>query len=293
MACPGPGRMAWAPPGIPETCRFARCPTSPTRTGHSLGPWKGPQPKLKQVLGSHAWQETLRRVDQAFQAFCRRVRAGEKPGFPRYKSRKGFVGLCYPDPAGWELERKPKGKHRVSPISHLGAIKARGKPRQWGEPRRLVLTRTSHGWYATTLRCQLTRKGGSGAVGIDRAVCTEAVATLSDGARVKNPRFLLCLQRPPAQTIPAKARQSWLDGNKRAVARLHRKVANQRDDLQHKLAAGWVAKRGSIATEALKAKGMTARGGEGRVSTGGCLKWGSAAFYGSWRTKGQRLVRGR
>ncbi|MCS6869256.1 MAG: transposase, partial [Thermus sp.] len=48
-------------------------------------------PRLKeempeyQVLGSHALQETVRRVDRAFQAFYRRVRRGEKPGFPRYK----------------------------------------------------------------------------------------------------------------------------------------------------------------------------------------------------------------
>ncbi|WP_369791722.1 RNA-guided endonuclease InsQ/TnpB family protein [Thermus sp. CCB_US3_UF1] len=48
---------------------------------------------------------------------------------------------------------------------------------------------------------------------------------------------------------------------KRAIARIHRKVANQRDDFQHKLTAGWVAKYGLIATEALKVKNMTARGG--------------------------------
>lgn len=55
-------------------------------------------PEYKE-LGSHALQETVRRVDRAFQAFYRRVQRGEKPGFPRYKSRKSFVGFCYPD---WE-----------------------------------------------------------------------------------------------------------------------------------------------------------------------------------------------
>ncbi len=137
-------------------------------------------------LGSHALQETVRRVDRAFQAFFRRVKRGEKPGYPRYKSRKSFVGFCYPDKAGWKFERGPNGKHGVLHLSNLGPIKARGKPRQWGEPLRVTLTRTSHGWYATVaLRCQPARKTGNIAVGIDLGV--EAVATLSDATRVENP----------------------------------------------------------------------------------------------------------
>ena len=34
-------------------------------------------------LGSHALQQTLRRLDLAFAAFFRRVKAGQTPGFPR------------------------------------------------------------------------------------------------------------------------------------------------------------------------------------------------------------------
>ncbi|WP_038167560.1 transposase [Thiomonas sp. FB-Cd] len=33
-------------------------------------------------LGSHALQQTLRRLDLAFQSFFRRVNAGQTPGFP-------------------------------------------------------------------------------------------------------------------------------------------------------------------------------------------------------------------
>ena len=54
-------------------------------------------------LGSHALQQTLRRLDLAFQAFFRRVKAGQTPGFPRFKSAKRFSGFAYPDPAGWKL----------------------------------------------------------------------------------------------------------------------------------------------------------------------------------------------
>jgi len=54
-------------------------------------------------LGSHALQQTLRKLDLAFQAFFRRVKAGQTPGFPRFKASKRFSGFCYPDPAGWKL----------------------------------------------------------------------------------------------------------------------------------------------------------------------------------------------
>ena len=40
-------------------------------------------------LGSHALQQTLRRLDLAFQALFRRVKAGQTPGFPRFKSATG------------------------------------------------------------------------------------------------------------------------------------------------------------------------------------------------------------
>ena len=37
-------------------------------------------------------QEALRDLDKAFQNFFRRVRRGEKPGFPKFKSRKRGIG---------------------------------------------------------------------------------------------------------------------------------------------------------------------------------------------------------
>ena len=41
-------------------------------------------------------QEVYFRLDKAMAAFFRRVKAGEKPGFPRYKPRHQFFTLCYP-----------------------------------------------------------------------------------------------------------------------------------------------------------------------------------------------------
>jgi len=40
-------------------------------------------------------QQTLRRLNKAFDAFFRRIQAGEKPGYPRYKGRNWFNSVCY------------------------------------------------------------------------------------------------------------------------------------------------------------------------------------------------------
>jgi putative transposase len=41
-------------------------------------------------------QQTLRRLDKAFTAFFRRVRAGRRPGYPRFKGRGWFDTIEWP-----------------------------------------------------------------------------------------------------------------------------------------------------------------------------------------------------
>jgi putative transposase len=52
-------------------------------------------PELRYVYGK-LLAEVYYRLDKAMQAFFRRVKAGEKPGFPRFKPRHQFFTLCYP-----------------------------------------------------------------------------------------------------------------------------------------------------------------------------------------------------
>src|SRR5437588_6208821 len=52
-------------------------------------------PELHQVYGK-LLHEVYFRTDKAMTAFCRRCKAGEKPGFPRVRSRHDFFTLVYP-----------------------------------------------------------------------------------------------------------------------------------------------------------------------------------------------------
>src|SRR5258708_40319221 len=52
-------------------------------------------PEINAVYGK-LLAEVYYRLDGAMQGFFRRVAAGEKPGFPRFKRRHQFFTLCYP-----------------------------------------------------------------------------------------------------------------------------------------------------------------------------------------------------
>lgn len=224
---------------------------------------KEARPEYKK-LGSQALQETVRRVDRAYQGFFRRVKKGETPGFPRFKSGRSYVGFTYPALAGWKFELGETGKHGTLNITHLGRIKARGKPRQWGELRCLTLNKIGGEWYATiTIRCHPKRQAGKLAAGVDFGVAR--IASLSDGTLVENPRFLKKAMGQLGTLSRELARRKRFGSNwrrtKAQMAKLHAKVANQRADFQHQLTSDLVGRYGVLVTEDLSIKRMTAKGG--------------------------------
>jgi Probable transposase. len=54
--------------------------------------WKKEKPELKTVH-SHTLQDVTMRVDLAFQAFFRRIKAGENPGYPDSKVKASMTVL--------------------------------------------------------------------------------------------------------------------------------------------------------------------------------------------------------
>ena len=229
-------------------------------------------------LGSHALQETVRRVDRAFKAFFRRIKSGDKPGHPRFKSSKRFDSFTYPDPAGWKVRKNKKRSFKLS-IKNFGVLDMRGCPRvelENGEPRTLTVCRKNRKWFATiTVRHEFTALARARAeegrdVGLD-AGCLALVAT-SDGERIDNPKYLsqsLARLRKAQRELSRKQKGSRnRERARQGVARLHEKVANQRKDFHHKLSAKIAAKYSLIAIEDLNLRNLS-RSARGTVEEPG------------------------
>jgi putative transposase len=229
---------------------------------------KAARPELIE-LGSHALQQTLRKLDLAFQAFFGRVKAGQSSGFPRFKAAKRFSGFSYPDPAGWKLMQcGARGATlRIGSGKAAMMLRARGRHRfALGDvvPNDLTITRKDGEWFASiTLRvpdsdCARQRTGDEH-VGVDLGI--EQWATFDDGSSIANPRFLrkelprlAALQRQRARKRRGSIRHQRLG---REAARLHERIANLRKDFLHKQSTALVTRCALIATEELQTKNMS------------------------------------
>lgn len=219
-------------------------------------------------LGSHTLQATLKRVDLSYQSFFRGLR-----GKPKFKSIHHYSGWTYPDKAGWKV--RTTGDNGYLELTALKlSIQMRGKARTWGTPTTCTIVYRNGLWYASiTVECNPVRETGTGAVGLDFGIYN-AVA-MSDGTLIENPRFLTKShrkvkkaskqkrrKRAPNFRKKAKASKRWKKATKH-VSRLQRKIANQRQDWTHKVAADIVSRSSFVATEELNLKGMTRKAKKG------------------------------
>jgi len=205
-------------------------------------------------LGSHALQATVKRVDFAYQRFFKGL-----GGYPKFKSIRHYSGWTYPCKSGWKA--LTDGKNGSLKITNLGTIRMRGQARTWGTPKTCTLFLRNRKWYASiTVDCIPQRATGTGAIGIDFGVLT-AVA-LSDGTKIEAPRFARNAQISKLQKKlrrKKKFSRAWKKGQNR-IRTAHRKVANQRQNWSHQVAAQIVSCHSLVATEKLNVKGMTRSG---------------------------------
>lgn len=231
-------------------------------------------PQIKQErpelvpLGAHALQHTLKRLDRAFAGFFRRVKAGQNPGFPRFKSSRRFAGFAYPDRCGWKLVLGKGRKHHLQIGSgvHAMTIRIRGMHRFGADAKPNDVTLSKHGdnWTASvTLRvapeaCARQRTANRDR-GLDFGV--NDWATFDDGSAIANPRHLRSqlvalakIQRARARKKRGSLRYRRLS---RALARTHERISNRRKDFVHKQTSALVAECRTLATEKLALANMS------------------------------------
>lgn len=144
--------------------------------------WKLEQPFLNNAF-SQCLQESCTRLDLAFKAFFRRVKAGDTPGYPRFKSYHRYDSFTYPQ-SGFAL------KDSRLWLSKIGEVKIKLHRPIEGEVKSLTIRRDGVGnWYAC-FSCIVEPKPlapSPHVVGIDLGL--SKLATLSDGRVFKRERF--------------------------------------------------------------------------------------------------------
>jgi putative transposase len=215
--------------------------------------WKAEHPELKGVY-SQVLQNVQARVDLGFKAFFRRVKAGEAPGYPRFRGSGRYASFTYKQ-FGFEL--LDKGVF----LSKIGAVKVILHRPIEGWIKTLTIHRDAVGnWYAS-FSCEVAPDllpFSDLAVGVD--VGLESFATLSNGIKIENPRFF-CMgenELAKAQRKLSKAEKGTPGRAKRvkAVQHIHQRIANRRKDMAHKTSRELVNNFGMLAFEKLNSKNM-------------------------------------
>ncbi len=208
-----------------------------------------------QEVHSQVLQQTLRRLQRAFENFFRRVKAGETPGYPRFKGRDRVDSFCYPQ-AGFRLEGDKLH------LSKIGSCRVRLSRPVEGTIKTCTIKREADGWYVIFAveenQCRYFPKTGD-TVGVD--VGLENFATLSTGEVIKNPRCLKSAERrlKTAQRKVSRRTNKRSRRRRKAVTLLkkqHQKIVRQRQDFQHKTALRLIREFDIIVVEDLNIRGL-------------------------------------
>ncbi len=215
---------------------------------------KEQRPSMREVH-SQVLQNVAVRVDLAYQSFFRRWKAGQKPGYPRFKGYRRYDSLTYPQ-SGFSLT------HDESVcLSKIGTVKMVFHRPIKGTIKTCTVHRSSTGkWYVTfAVECEPEQLPPTDrVVGID--VGLKTFATLSSGQEIANPRFfrqekkaLAKVQRKHAK-LKKGTRQRRT--HRKVIARVHERIAWRRENFTHQHSRRIVNQFGVICLEDLHVNRM-------------------------------------
>ena len=137
-----------------------------------------------QDIAAHVLQDVLRRLQKAFDAFFRRCKNGENPGYPRFQGRNRYDSFTYPDGAGWKFD----GSYLH--LTKIGKAKVKLHRPLEGKIKTVTIKREVDEWYVT-FSCEVDAPEklplSYEDVGIDLGVTH--LATLSNGEMIEHPRY--------------------------------------------------------------------------------------------------------
>ena len=196
-------------------------------------------PNLKDVY-SNVLQNIAVRVDLAYQAFFRRLKAGEKPGYPRFKSYGMYDSMTFPQ---YGNGIKIKDDRLVLPkVGHIKTIFHRELE---GTPKTAIIKRSSTGKWYVSFSCEIEKPEplpeSELNIGID--VGLETFAYMSNDTKIGNPCFFRQEEKQLAKANrnlskfpkPEKFKPCSLEGKKakKVLSRVHERIKFKRANFVH------------------------------------------------------------
>jgi len=208
------------------------------------------------AIHSHVLQDVLARLDKTYQAFFRRLQAGEKVGFPRYQGRERYHSFTYK-----EFGNGATLDNGSLVLSKIGRIAVRWSRPLEGTPKTVTISREVDGWYVSISCADVPIRPlppTSQEIGIDLGL--EAFATLSNGTRLFSPGWYRRAERA-LKTAQRRVSRRKKGSNRRRkavtlLAKAHQTVKRQRQDFHHKTALALVRTNDTIYHEDLQTANM-------------------------------------
>jgi putative transposase len=211
------------------------------------------------AIHSHVLQDVLARLDKTYQAFFRRLAAGEKPGFPRFQGKDRYHSFTYK-----EYGNGVRLDNSALVLSKIGRIAVRWSRPLEGTIKTVTVSREADGWYVCfscagvpTQPLPLTGRE----TGID--VGLKVFLITADGEPTENPRYYCKAERALKKAQQRVSRRKKGSRRRRkavhVLARTHQHVRRQRQDFHYKTALALVRAYDTIYVEAIQPANLSRR----------------------------------
>lgn len=254
-------------------------------TNKFLPGWKAEHEFLDDAY-SQCFQDVQARVDLAFRAFFRRVKAGEKPGYPRFRSFNRYDSFTFTQHGFKTLDN---GCLRISKI---GDVKIKLHRPIEGECKTLTIRRDRVGnWYAC-FSCIVEPKPlpqTDKVAGIDLGLTT--FAYLSNGKKIERQRWMkqdakdiTRLQRKKEQFPKGSPERKKVI---KALCRAYERIKNRRNDFAHQESRKLVNEYQFIALENLNITKMQSKDNSYRTIRQGIadVAWGQFVQFTTYKAE--------
>ncbi|MDR6223823.1 RNA-guided endonuclease InsQ/TnpB family protein [Methanococcoides alaskense] len=199
-------------------------------------------------------QDVLRRLGKSFDAFFRRCKTGETPGYPRFKGKDRYNSFTYPQ-SGFKIEgTKLK-------LSKIGNIKIKQHREIEGKIKTCSIKREVDQWYAVLsvdMGANPEKIDPATSIGVD--VGLNSCISLSNGEKFDSPIYYRKSERSLEVQRKRLSKKKKGSSNrlkqKLKVVKVHRNIRNQRLDFNHKLSRILVNRFDRVVFEDLNIKNM-------------------------------------